>query len=88
MTLADVVYRIATDATFAARLQREPRETLATIGLTLDEEQIVAVLAVLLRRKGRWKDLCSVARIASEGFPWPPIQFSPQAIIPGLASKG
>ncbi|MDW8325358.1 MAG: hypothetical protein RMK99_02225 [Anaerolineales bacterium] len=69
MTLADVVYRIATDSAFAARLEREPRQTLAAASLTLGEEQLKAVLAVL-HGKARWQDLCSPAWIVPEVAAW------------------
>ncbi len=85
MTLADVVYRIATDAAFAARLQCEPRETLAAAGLTLDEEQIAAVLAVL-RDKAHWEELCSPSPITPQGWSWWSAQLKTPPLLAPLSS--
>ena len=47
MTLAHLVYRIASDPVFAAQFAKEPHTTLLTSGITLDDHVTSAVLAVL-----------------------------------------
>jgi len=71
MPLADVIYRIATDADFAAQFQQEPETTLAAAGLSLGEEDIAAVLAVM-------QGLGSLGQMSTEGIPWPLAQFEGQ----------
>jgi len=73
MTFAEVVYRVATDPSFATHLQREPLAALAAAGLS-DEE--IAAFVTVLRRKAGWRDLCSEAQIVPDGFPWPFAQFA------------
>ena len=67
MTLEEVVYRMVSDADFAAEMQREPRATLAAAGLTLDEPELAALQAVL-HRPAQWTELCA----RSEAGPMPP----------------
>lgn len=69
MALADIVHRIATDAAFAARIQCDPAAALAAAGMTLDEKEIAAVLAVM-HGKAHWQDLCSPARFTPEEASW------------------
>ncbi len=87
MALADIVHRIATDAAFAAHIKQDPAATLAAAGLTLDEKEIAAVLAVL-HGKARWEDLCSSSRIAPEGTSWGDPLFSPRPILSNPSSPG
>jgi hypothetical protein len=47
MELADVIYRFATDATFAAEVQRAPQRALAATGCSLDGETAKLLLALL-----------------------------------------
>jgi hypothetical protein len=47
MTLKEVTYRIATDSSFAAQLKRAPRQTLASIGASLDKHELSALLKTL-----------------------------------------
>ncbi len=75
MTFAEVVYRVATDLSFATHLQQEPRAALAAVGLPVENEEVTALLTVL-RRKAGWRDLCSEAHIVPDGFPWPFAQFA------------
>ena len=87
MALADVVYRIATDATFAAQLQQEPKTTLAAAGLSLSEEDIAVVLAVL-QGQVHWENLCSPSRIAPEGTSWGDPLFTLRPTLSNPSSPG
>ncbi|MDX1418180.1 MAG: hypothetical protein R3293_28530 [Candidatus Promineifilaceae bacterium] len=47
MELAHVVYRVSTDADYAAQFQSDPDSTLEKLGLSLSKEEIASLLAVL-----------------------------------------
>jgi hypothetical protein len=76
MTLAHVAHRIATNPTFAADFIAEPRQALRANGLTLDDESIAAVQAVL-RGHPRWQELCSPMMDPPE-YPWT-VEDTPEA---------
>jgi hypothetical protein len=58
MTLAHLVYRLASDPAFAAEFVKEPQATLRTSGFVLDDEATSAVLS-MLGDSGRTHVLCS-----------------------------
>lgn len=60
MTLAHLVYRIASDPSFAAQFAKEPHTTLLTHGITLDDPATSAALVVLGDPK-RTRTLCSLS---------------------------
>ena len=55
MELAHVVYRVSTDAEYAAQFQSDPETTLEKLGLRLSKEELASLLAVL--RGGSGQDL-------------------------------
>lgn len=59
MTLAHLVYRIASDPSFAAQFAKEPHTTLADYGITLDDHATSAAL-VVLGDPARTRTLCSL----------------------------
>lgn len=59
MTLAHLVYRIASDPSFAAQFAEEPHATLAAYGVTLDDPATSAALDVL-GDPVRARTLCSL----------------------------
>ena len=60
MELAHVVYRVSTDADYAAQFQSDPETTLEKLGLSLSKDEIASLLAVL--RGGRDQDLLARVR--------------------------
>lgn len=60
MTLAHLVYRIASDPSFAAQFAEEPHTTLLTHGITLDDSATSAAL-VVLGDPERTRTLCSLS---------------------------
>ncbi len=77
MSLTKVVYRIATDESFAAYLQREPEVALSTVGLTLDKEEMAAMLTILKACEG---GLCSLLQFTPGDQQWWSPQFTPRLI--------
>jgi hypothetical protein len=49
MELAHVVYRVSTDADYAAQLQSDPESTIGKLGLKLSAEELASLLAILKR---------------------------------------
>lgn len=49
MELAHVVYRVSTDADYAAQLQSDPESTIKKLGLMLSTEELASLLAILKR---------------------------------------
>lgn len=47
MTLAHLVYRIASDPSFAARFAKEPHAAFKSFGIALDRDSVLAALSVL-----------------------------------------
>ncbi len=74
--LAQVIYRIATDADFARHLTREPRSFLASDGVILPQEDMDVLLSIL-HGTTRWDQLCSPQQDPTVGFPWTTVQFRP-----------
>ncbi len=69
MKFPQVVHRIATDTSFANRLQEgPPQATLEAEGYALSDEGIAAVCDVL-RNEG-WEVLCSPEQAYPEESPW------------------
>jgi hypothetical protein len=71
MELAHVVYRVSTDAEYAAQFQTDPESTLEKLGLRLSKEELASLLAVL--RGGSGQDLLGLVRPsdrASSGVGW------------------
>jgi hypothetical protein len=60
MELAHVVYRVSTDAEYAAQFQTDPETTLDKLGLRLSKEELASLLAVL--KGGGGQDLLSMIR--------------------------
>ena len=60
MELAHVVYRVSTDADYAAQFQSDPETTLDKLGLNLSKEEVASLLAVL--KGGTNHDLLKVMR--------------------------
>jgi hypothetical protein len=72
MTLAHLVYRIASDPSFAAQFAKEPHATLLSSGIVLDHDAGSAALAVLADSE-RTRRLC-LPNQETEGREW----YSPQ----------
>jgi hypothetical protein len=58
MSLADIIYRIATDPPFAAKMRSDPTTVLAAAGLNLEDSRTEAFLAIL-HSTLCWEELCS-----------------------------
>ena len=65
MELAHVVYRVSTDADYAAQLQSDPESTIEKLGLKLSADEIASLLSIL-RREPHKRDL-SIGRRPSSG---------------------
>lgn len=87
MSLAEVAYRIATDASFADRAQHELQAALAAAHLTLNPDEIRAV-QVVLRDRQRWIDRCSLAKPLPQEPQWWPDQPRPGQVRDGQRSTG
>ncbi|HEX6291572.1 MAG TPA: hypothetical protein VFZ66_20480 [Herpetosiphonaceae bacterium] len=68
MTLAHLVYRIASDPSFAAQFVQEPQAAMMASGLVLDDEAAATVLAMLGDRS-RIHQLCSLDT-SPEAWQW------------------
>ncbi len=53
MELAHVVYRVSTDADYAAQLQSDPESTIEKLGLKLSAEELASLLSILRRDSNR-----------------------------------
>ena len=49
MELAHVVYRISTDADYAAQFQSDPETSVKKLGLKLNQDELASLLSVLNR---------------------------------------
>ena len=87
MPLADVIYRIATDAPFAAQIQCDSAATLAAAGLNKEDSGTEALLAVL-HSNPNWEELCSTRLIGLSRVEWWLAQFDPQTQLVMPSSIG
>jgi hypothetical protein len=76
MKLAQVVYRIATDADFARCLVNEPRAFSVENGASLPTEDRDILLSILCGTT-RWDELCSPQQDQIVGLPWTTVQLRP-----------
>jgi hypothetical protein len=67
MALAQVVYRISTDADFAAQMRNDPEGALKDRGWLLSKEELSFILAGLFR-KSQSEDLVSLK--VAKAFRW------------------
>jgi hypothetical protein len=69
MSLADIIYRIATDPPFAAKMRCDPTTTLTAAGLNLEDSRTEAFLAIL-QSNNCWEELCSarLTRLSEPGW--------------------
>ena len=49
MELAHVVYRVSTDADYAAQLQSDPETTIEKLGLKLNADELASLLSIIRR---------------------------------------
>ena len=53
MELAHVVYRVSTDADYAAQFQSDPETTAEKLGLKLSSEELASLLSILRRNSDK-----------------------------------
>jgi len=68
MELAHVVYRVSTDADYAAQLQSDPVSTIGKLGLKLSAEELASLLAILRRNSDQ--ESVGLTAHAAKGLNW------------------